>query len=118
VSLAYNTKGEESSRPPPPTPTPTPTPTSSTTTSTLSVSKAPSPSPAVIGGVVLGGLVGLGLIAALVTFLVLRSKQKSRSQKPDTSFQKSPDFGMNYVSWFNATYSGEFTFSYRTLIPA
>ena len=117
VSLAYNMKGVESSRPSSSTVTPTPTSSSSTsTTPTLSVSKAPSPG--IIGGIVIGGLVGLGLIAALITFLVLRSKQKSRSQRPDTaSFEKSPDMvispdtatslhtSLNYVSWFRATRS-------------
>ncbi len=43
--------------------------------------------PAIIGGVV-GGVVGLGLIAALIIFLMLRSKQKT--QKYNSSFQLNP----------------------------
>ena len=43
-------------------------------------------SPAAVGGVV-GGLLGIGLIVALIAFLVLRSKQGSRSQNPDSTLQ-------------------------------
>jgi len=43
--------------------------------------------PAIIGGVV-GGVVALGLIAALIIFLMLRSKQKT--QKYNSSSQLNP----------------------------
>ena len=49
------------------------------TTTTAIHANVPSNGHAMIAGVVIGGLVGLGLIAALITFLVLRSKQKSQN---------------------------------------
>jgi len=94
--------------------------TSSTATSTVRVSNTPPPG--MIGGLVAGGLAAIGLITALVTFLVLRSKKKPRSQNQDMRFQQSPAFstdntasfhsGMIYVGWFRITYSGELTSFY------
>lgn len=46
--------------------------------------------PAVIGGVVVGGLIGFGLIVVLITFLVLRSKQKPHY---DSNLQRGPNEG-------------------------
>jgi len=39
-------------------------------------------SPAAVGGVI-GGLLGVGLLAALIAFLVLRSKHKSQPESPN-----------------------------------
>lgn len=99
-------RGTESSRALPPS-TRSPAPTSSlyssatatsgggggtsAATSAAVIATTPAYSPSMIGGVVVGGLVGVGLIAALIIFLVLRSKQKSRSQNYNSSFQQSPD---------------------------
>ena len=93
---------ESSRAPPSSTQTATPTPASSLTSSaanssssstTTAVAKT-SVSPGAVGGVVVGGLVVVGLIASLITFLVLRSKQKSRSQNYD-SFRHSPNMGIS-----------------------
>ena len=43
-----------------------------------------------VGGVIGGGFVGVGLVTALIIFLILRSKRKSRSQHDNTGFQQSP----------------------------
>jgi len=87
VTLAHNTNGPESSRPP--TAGTSTSPSSSTyipTTSPTSHSK--SNVPAIIGGVV-GGLAALGLIGALITFFVLRRKQEPQSYTSD--FQQGPN---------------------------
>jgi len=68
VTLAQDTRGTESSRLPS-TSTSVPTQVSFTKTDHT---------PMIIGGVV-GGLIGLGLVAALITYLVIRSRRKQDS---------------------------------------
>jgi hypothetical protein len=38
-----------------------------------------------------GGVIGFGLIAALITFIVLRSKRSPKSENYNSSFQQSPN---------------------------
>ena len=77
-------KGVESTRLPQPSPSTTSRSTFSAAPARSSTSRTTNNTPAIVGGVV-GGLVALGLIAALIIFLVLRSKQKT--QKYNSSFQ-------------------------------
>ena len=60
-----------------------PSPTGGSTTSNT---------PAIIGGAVVGGVIGLGLVVALITFIVLRSKRKSRENN-DSNLQRSAHEG-------------------------
>jgi hypothetical protein len=82
-------------------PSPSRPPSSSTSTSSRSPHRPFPPSnsgkgskkniPAIVGGVI-GGLVALGLIGALITFFVLRSKKrKQRAQGYNSGFQQSPN---------------------------
>src|SRR5260221_12595895 len=104
-------KGVESTRLPQPSPSTTSRSTfsSAPAQSNSGTSRTTNNTPAIVGGVV-GGLVALGLIAALIIFLMLRSKQKT--QKYNSSFQlTNPSIihsmspppgspGRIYVSWY------------------
>ena len=48
--------------------------------------------PAIVGGVV-GGIIGLGVVAALIGFLVLRRKKKRTYNNHGLNFQRSPNKG-------------------------
>ena len=125
-------KGVESSRPP----TPTSSSSSASTSSADSSSKTggnTNNTPAIIGGVV-GGVAVLGLLAALILFLVLRSRQKSRYQIYSSNLLQSPNMaftpntttslvqsgtmpppGMVYVSRHTLSATLTVTLSLRTL---
>jgi hypothetical protein len=75
ATLAYSVTGTESSRPPSSN-TQSPTQSSTSTSTSTAVAASATNTPAIIGGAV-GGVIGLGLIATLIIFLVLRSKRKS-----------------------------------------
>jgi len=126
VILAQSVKGVESTRLPQPSSTTTSGSTLGTSPAqtSSSTSRTTNNTPAIIGGVV-GGVVAIGLIAALIIFLMLRSRQKT--QKYNSSFQlTNPSIihtaspppgspGRTYVSWYCVDLIAKLI-SFRTLM--
>ena len=89
MTLARSMDGIESTRLPQLSPSTTSSPTlgpfsAGPVQSSSGKSGTTNNTPAIVGGVV-GGVVAIGLIAALIIFLMLRSRQKT--QKYNSSFQ-------------------------------